>query len=136
MGHTVLAHLQDVSLRSLLLATMAAAALRTVRGKRNAAASHAVWSAVLAGMLLLFVAGPVLPAIRLPILADASPQSATPAPAWREIAFIVYAAVTLILLIRVASGCWLIRGLVRASTPVDPSRALYESAAIVVPLTA
>src|SRR5438477_483362 len=104
MGRILLDHLQDVSLRSLLLATLAAAVLWPAWGRRSAAAMHAVWSTVLAGMLVLLAAGPLLPAIRLRILADTSAQAAAPAPEWREVAFLLYAAVALVLLMRVAAG--------------------------------
>ena len=70
MGRILLAHLQDVSLRSLVLASLSAVMLWPAWGRRSAAASHAVWAIVLAGMLLLFATGPILPAIPLRILAD------------------------------------------------------------------
>src|SRR4051794_13415922 len=125
MGRILLAHLQDVSLRSLVLATLAAAVLWPVWGRRSAAARHTVWSIALAGMLLLFVTAPWLPAIPLHILGEASAQVLDATTAWREIAVAIYAVVAFILLVRVAAGCWLIRGLVRAADPVDPSRSLY-----------
>jgi hypothetical protein len=43
--------------------------------------------------------------------------------------------VAALLLIRVAAGCWGIRGLLHASVTIDTSRSLYESEAIVVPVT-
>jgi len=134
MGRILITHLQDVSLRSLLLATLAAAILWSLRRRPNAAASHAVWSTVLAGMLLLFAAGPLLPVIRLHILADPSPSAGAALSPWREAAFVVYTAVASAMLFRVAWGCWLIRGLVRSSAPVGTA-SLYESSAIVVPIT-
>jgi hypothetical protein len=126
----LLAHLQDVSARSLLLATLAAA-LWPVWGRRSAAAGHAVWSAVLAGMLLLFAAGPIVPAMPLRVLADGPSPPLLPA-----FALVIYAALAVAMLLRVAAGCWMIRRLARAATPVDSGRSLYESAAIVVPLAA
>jgi hypothetical protein len=85
-------------------------------------------------MLLLFAAGPLLPAIPLRILPDPAPVAAH-VPAWRPFVLFVYVAVALVQLLRVAWGCWLIRRLVRSAVPVDRVRGVYESAAIVVPLT-
>lgn len=136
MGPGVLAHMEDVSLRALLPAFLAAVVLWTARHRRSAAASHAVWSVVLAGMLLLFAVGPILPSLPLRILAETSLRAELLPPAWRDMAFAAYAAVALVFVVRLMAGCWLIRRLVRASTAIDAARALYESASIVVPLTA
>src|SRR4051812_19255973 len=96
---STLAHLQDVSVRSLVLATLAAAVL-WLMGRCSAAARHAIWSIVLAGMLVQFAAAPLLPPIPLRILAETSPRSPAGASSWRGIAFAIYAAVALLLLIR------------------------------------
>ena len=135
-GPGVLAHLVDVSLRALAPAALAALLLWTLRGRRSAAASHAVWSLVLAGMLLLFSLGPVLPVLRLRVLAEGSLRAEMLEPVWRDAALGLYFVVAMVLLVRLFVGCWLIRRLVRASAPIDDARALYESASIVVPLTA
>jgi len=62
----ILGHLMDASVRVLGLALVACMALAILR-TRHAAARHAVWSAVLAGMLALPVLAPLLPplAVRL-----------------------------------------------------------------------
>lgn len=59
----MLAHLMDVSLRSMVIAAIAAAVLWRQKG---AALRHAVWAAVVCGMLALFLFGRALP--RLPVL--------------------------------------------------------------------
>jgi TonB family protein len=64
----------SVSVRSLCLAAAAFAAIYLLRVKA-AAARHAIWSAVLAGMLLLAVFTPVLPSIGLRVL-PTSPELA------------------------------------------------------------
>ncbi len=61
----MLNHLLDVSIRSVVLALVAAIVLFAGRRTRTAAVQHAVWSAVVCGMLALFVFGEYLP--RLPI---------------------------------------------------------------------
>jgi hypothetical protein len=80
--------------------------------------------------------GPVLPALPLRVLAETSLRAEFPRSAWRDIALALYAAVALVFVVRLLAGCWGVRKLVRASTPIDGARALYESASIVVPLTA
>ena len=59
--------LLSVSLRALVPATVAAAVLWIAR-VRGAAARHAVWTVVTAGMLLSGLLGPLLPIIPLRIL--------------------------------------------------------------------
>src|SRR5580692_10950820 len=61
----MLEHLAHVSIRALVLAAIAAVVLWASRGRRTAATEHAVWTAVVVGMLGLFVFGSVLP--RLPV---------------------------------------------------------------------
>src|ERR1700748_1594078 len=77
----MLAHLADVSLRSLLLALLAAIALLILRGRRTAALQHAVWTAVLCGMLALFAFGQSLPRLPLRILHSQALPAATAASA-------------------------------------------------------
>lgn len=133
MGRLLVSHLQDVSIRSLLLASFAAGALWLARGRRSAAAGHAVWSLVLAGMLLLLLAGPVLPPIPLHILqADAAAALPASLPSRYPLAFVIYAAVAAALLLRVFAGYFLLQRLVRRSTRVQAD--VYESAEIAVPL--
>jgi uncharacterized protein (TIGR03435 family) len=64
----MLAHLADVSIRSLLLALTAAVVLLALRRQRTAAMQHAVWAAVVCGMLALFAFGETLPRFSLRIL--------------------------------------------------------------------
>src|SRR5690348_8046525 len=114
----------NASLRILPLALAAAAALRFRRLKHPAYA-HAVWTAVMSGMLLLGMAGPlfkplplrfpsVFPAVPPAVAAVAMPTdlrpagpavSVTPAPiAWSQIAVFVYVMIALGLLARLAVG--------------------------------
>lgn len=77
----MLAHLTDVSIRSLLLALAAAGALWMLRSRRTAALQHAVWAAVVCGMLALLAFGQALPRLPLRILdrpAAAPVQPASP----------------------------------------------------------
>ena len=74
----MLAHLADVSIRSILLAALAALALLMVRGKRTAALQHAVWTAVMCGMLALFAFGEALPRLPLHVLRSATAPAALP----------------------------------------------------------
>lgn len=60
----ILGHLVDASVRVLGLALVAVAVLAIPR-MRHAAARHAVWSAVLAGMLALPVLSPLLPPLAM-----------------------------------------------------------------------
>ena len=62
----ILGHLADASVRVLGLALVAVAVLVIPR-MRHAAARHAVWSAVLAGMLALPVLSPLLPPLAVKI---------------------------------------------------------------------
>src|SRR5271167_3223776 len=64
----VLGHLADASVRVLGLALVAVVVLAIPR-MRHAAARHAVWTAVLAGMLSLPVLAPLLPPLAMKIFA-------------------------------------------------------------------
>jgi hypothetical protein len=110
MGPGVLAHLQDVSLRSLAGVSGRHGAVDE-QARRSAAASHAVWSVVLAGILLLFAVGPILPSLPLRILAETSPRM-LPQPAWRDIVLVLYVAVALTL-------CNLAAGRMLAHPPIS-----------------
>jgi uncharacterized protein (TIGR03435 family) len=79
------AHLADVSIRSLLLALSAATFLWMVRSRRSAALQHAVWTAVVGGMLALFAFGQMLPRLPLRVLTPSDARktgtsSLVPAP--------------------------------------------------------
>lgn len=67
MESRFLAHLMDVSLRSLPLAAAGLAVLRAAR-LRSAAQIHAVWTTLLLGMFLLFFCGPWMKPLSLRIL--------------------------------------------------------------------
>src|ERR1700722_618419 len=81
----VVPYLETLAVRSLALAAIALAAIYLLRVK-SAAAQHAVWTAVVAGMLLLPAFGPVFPAIPLRILPPPAPVSPAPQPIQNEIA--------------------------------------------------
>jgi uncharacterized protein (TIGR03435 family) len=155
----MLAHLADVSIRSLLLALSAALVVWTLRSKRTAALQHAVWTAVVCGTLALFAFGSALP--RLPLRVLDRPASAPlrlprppsnpplvgemvelPAPIpttprraidWSEVAIYSYAAIALAFLVRFITGMFLVRGLLRGSKPGGAG--FHESELIAVPLT-
>jgi len=73
----MLAHLADVSIRSILLALPAATVLWILQSRRTAALQHAVWAVVVCGMLALFAFGQALP--RLPLRILDRPAAAVPA---------------------------------------------------------
>jgi len=153
----MLAHLGDVSIRSLLLALIAAIILCTPRSRRIAALQHAVWTAVVCGMLALFAFGQALPRLPLRVLTrpvaapvrSAPPLSEPPlvretvempAPSpvpprsinWSDIAAYAYAAIALAFFVRFATGMFLARRLLARSSAAGDLR---ESELIAVPLT-
>jgi TonB family protein len=152
LSTAILSFLASVALRSLVL--FAAAAIALVRVK-SAAGRHAVWTAVLLGMLLLPVIEPALPPLPIRVLkpvpavamslpelaaAPASAPALPPRPAprppftWPEAFAMVYALAGLILLCRLAVSYLFTRRLLRAAQPVEGD--LYESSWISVPMTA
>ena len=155
----VLSYLAGVTVRSagLCLLTLAAMVIFRVR---TAAARHALWTALVVGMLLTAALAPLAPPVALRVL-SASPalsietpdppisvaetptaapvQPSTPAwrlPARTQIVEALYLAIAVALLIRLAFGYLFTRRLVRASrrTELGPG-AIYESCWISVPLT-
>ncbi len=72
----MLNHLLDVSIRSVVLAALAAMALFIARRMRIAALQHAIWTTVVCAMLALFAFGGLLPRVPLRIL---TPKTAVPA---------------------------------------------------------
>ncbi len=54
MSAQLLSHLADTSIRSLVLALVAAILLSIMRSRRTAALEHAVWTMVVCGMLAFF----------------------------------------------------------------------------------
>jgi len=77
----MLAHLADISARSLLLALLAAIVLWILRSVRTAALQHAVWATVVCGMLALFALGQTLPQLPLRVLDGPTPAATAPPPA-------------------------------------------------------
>ncbi|HEY1760017.1 MAG TPA: M56 family metallopeptidase [Bryobacteraceae bacterium] len=155
----MLSHLLDTSIRSLILALAAAGVLWILRSRRTAALQHAVWTAVVCGMLALVAFGEILPRLPLRILtnpAAAPPRSASPlweappsegaldfpAPAlarpqrstdWSDVAIYAYAAVAFAFLARFLMGMFLVRRLLKQSSLSGAG--FLESEAIAVPLT-
>ncbi|MBV8729339.1 MAG: M56 family metallopeptidase, partial [Acidobacteriia bacterium] len=160
----MLTHLADVSLRSLLLALVAAAVLWVLRNRRTAAIEHAVWSIVMIAMLGLFAFGEVFPRLPLRVLGgriapapearsgeiaplqdrvySEMPQPLTPATPhrpldWKIVAMGAYAAVALAFLARFSAGIFFVRKLLRTAQPVSCGRdGVNESNRIAVPVTA
>src|SRR5579863_3793975 len=119
----ILAYLAGVTARSLCLFALALAAIAILR-VRTAAARHAIWTVVMAGMLLLAALAPLAPPVALRVLGSASMESmdvTAPAapladsrssthskpsaptwqwPAWDQVAVAVYLVVALMLLAR------------------------------------
>jgi uncharacterized protein (TIGR03435 family) len=153
----MLNHLADVSIRAVVLAAIAAAVVWLPTRKR-AAMEHAVWTAVVCGMLGLFVFGRVLPHLpvrvleplphaaappaanfNLPVPGESSVPVQPPAPTaqlkidrlgdWFALG---YAAIALAFFARFALGMFLVRRLIAGSTPLGRFR---ESDRIAVPLT-
>jgi uncharacterized protein (TIGR03435 family) len=155
----MVAHLLDTSIRSLILALAAACVLWMLRSRRSAALQHAVWTAVVCGMLALVAFGQMLPRLPLRILtnpAAAPPRSASPLweappsegaldfPAlalakpqrsidWSDVAIYAYAAVAFAFLARFLMGMFLVRRLLKQSSLSGAG--FLESEAIAVPLT-
>jgi len=147
-GSAVVAHLADVSLRSLVLAAAAWAAMGLLR-VRSAAGRHAVWTLTTAAMLSMAVLGPVLPPLTLRVLrpapaepmavvstavalvpasaalpaveqAPATQPAPRPAPMdWRQAAAAVYGAGVLVFAALLTASYGFTRRLVRASRRVD-----------------
>ncbi len=156
----MLDRLLDVSIRSLVLVLIAAAALTIPRVRRNAALQHTIGTTVVCAMLGLFLLGPALPRLPLRILRDAPvPIQATrlvriahpliidggwpavpvlpqPTPRsaidWSRIAGYVYTFIAVSFLVRYAIGMLLVHRLISKSTALAEFR---ESESIAVPLT-
>jgi uncharacterized protein (TIGR03435 family) len=158
----MLTHLADVSIRSLLLALPAAIGLWVLRSRRTAALQHAVWAAVVCGMLALFAFGQVLPRLSLRILySDAVPpaaqgaiadrviadeslpvlQSSAPVSAnirrpidWKGLALYAYCTSAFAFLAQFVTGMFLVRKLAGSGRPI-PVYGAYESDRVSVPVT-
>jgi len=159
----MLAHLADVSIRSLLLAFPAAMVLWVLRSRRTAALQHAVWTAVVCGMLALFTFGQALPRLPLRILdrpdaaqddppADAAagfvvaetPQAPAPVVAktrrpvtWKDVALYAYFVAAFGFLAHFVTGMFLARKLLATARPVGcgGGNQVCESDVVVVPVT-
>jgi beta-lactamase regulating signal transducer with metallopeptidase domain len=145
----MLAHLIDVSIRSLLLAIAAAGALWILRNRRTAALQHAVWTMVVSVMLALFAFGQAMPRLPLRILTRADAPAQTTAPAvvrdpltleenlpaakqhslsraetrgrvdWREVAVGAYGAIAVAFLAQFVTGMFLVRKLLATAHPIS-----------------
>jgi len=158
-GLAMVAFLANLAARSLALAAAAAAAIWLLRLK-SAAAQHAVWTTVTAGMLLVGAAGAMLPSIPLRVLpAEARlarsgglPRESLRGPAawqttqndglphgiaWQQIAAGIYVVGVLIFVVRLGASYRFSRRLVRMSGRVTGQEACptYESNWISVPVT-
>jgi uncharacterized protein (TIGR03435 family) len=161
----MLAHLADVSIRSLLLALPAWAILWLLRRRTTAALQHAVWTAVVCGMLALFAFSQALPRLPLRILTSpvaparvseplipstlfepAPEPSPLPAPIpaterrsidWSAVAVYGYGAIAFAFLAQYLTGMFLVRRLIASASPAPcgGENAVYESEFITVPAT-
>ncbi|HJZ97013.1 MAG TPA: M56 family metallopeptidase, partial [Candidatus Solibacter sp.] len=141
--------LLSVSLRALIPAAAGAAVL-TIGRIRSAAARHAVWTVVTAGMLMSLVLTPLLPRIEARVL-PAATATAVPATSsadavvaepvttsaagisWEQVAAIVYVVGAAMFLLRLAAGYGFTLRLVRGSRHVEGE--IYESNRIAAPMT-
>ncbi|HEY6342214.1 MAG TPA: M56 family metallopeptidase [Bryobacteraceae bacterium] len=154
----MLAHLADVSVRSILLALFGSVVLWFLARRSTAALQHAIWTSVVCGMLALLGFGQVLPRLplRLPHRATgrasaiqqtappAIPQPAaveipTPAKAsksvdWSVIAACAYGAVTFAFLGHFAVGMFFARRLLAGARAVPEHNGVYESERVAVPV--
>ena len=147
---TMLRTLAEWSLRATVLAAIAFALLWLSR-KRSVSLHLAVWTAVLAGALLIPMVAWLAPQIPIPALgrasfnsADAGAISIPPAPLpvrkssrdatlrWPAIATAIWLTVTAAMLLRLFQGWRLTRRLVRASREIEPG--VRESSAATVPV--
>ncbi len=155
---SLVAILASISVRALLLAGIGALTLWVLRVKISAI-KHAVWSVVVAGMMLGGMLTTLLPPVPIRVLRPIPRQTSRPAPlpvsagaltslppfersgrpVWQWAALSTYAIVTLVLLSRLAVGCLFVRRLLRAAEPVGRLGCLksscFESSWISVPMT-
>ena len=156
----MLAHLADVSIRSLVLALLAVLALLLMRGRRTAALQHALWASVMCGMLALFTFGQVLPRLPLRILHSAGAPVAHPAAfplrladspsatsrpaalqhrptAAKDVALYAYGVIAFAFLAQFVTGMFLVRRLAASGRPISDARmnGVYESDRASIPLT-
>ncbi|MGH9664354.1 MAG: hypothetical protein ACRD9L_08035, partial [Bryobacteraceae bacterium] len=126
----LLAGLADASVRSLALAAIGAIAVAFLR--KNSAAQHTVWTAVLTGMLALPLLHPWIPAARVPMqqfrvahpielpgsarVGGVRPEPVPPAPEsfrlrWRFYAALTYLGGAVIFFARLILGMFVARRL-------------------------
>jgi len=155
----MLIHLADVSIRSFILVLPAAIVLWLLRRRRTAALQHAVWTAVVCGMLALFAFGQVLPRLPLRILGSPAasavsapsapmatifelPMPALPAPIstvaqrsiqWSTVLLYTYATVAFAFFAQFLAGMFLVRKLLASASLVQGG--FRESDRISVPMT-
>jgi TonB family protein len=152
----------DASVRAVALAAMAGVLVLFLR--RSPAAEHAVWTAVVAGMLALPVLRPIIPAAYVYVverpapvatiaqpaaqLADAAGGSSAPAPSartrppglrlwWPVYAAIAYIAGVVLFGVRLLTGLLMTRRLLRGVRPIDAGVdvEVEESDQVRVPVT-
>ena len=159
----MVSHLADVSIRSLLPALAAVVVLWILRGRRTAALQHAVRAAVVCGMLALLAFGAALPRLTLRVLdRPATTQTAvslppadgllvtqtsqTPVPVaaktrhpieWKDVLLYAYFGIAFVFLAHYATGMFFVRKLLKNARllPIAGKKHVYESEAIVVPVT-
>lgn len=152
MAARLLAGLADASLRAVALAAIGAIAVPFFR--KNSAAQHTVWMAVLMGMLALPVLHPWIPATRVPVrqfraapLFDLSgnvqaavrTEAASPIPEsfhphWQFYTALAYLSGAVLFFARLIFGIVVTQRLVRSALPVRAG--IRESDRVRVPLTA
>lgn len=156
----MLAHLTDVSIRSVFLAALAGLALLMLRNRRTAALQHAIWTAVLCGMLALFAFGQALPRLPLHVLRSATVPvplpAAAPLPladshsaplhpgalqhrtiAAKDVALYAWGLIALAFLARFVTGMFLVRRLAESGRPISGAgvNGIYESDRVSIPVT-
>jgi len=161
MATDIVSQLMGASIRICGLAVVALVSLYLFRF-RSSAARHAMWTVVLIGMLLQIPLEMVAPPLLLKTLPISPPptqarvtqsarpsmsaaSAATPArydrepvtlsrTSWRTTVTSIYLAISLLLFLRLASGCWGLRKIVRGTTPITSlGPSVFESARVVVP---
>jgi hypothetical protein len=141
----------------MVVAAVAGALLLALRGRRSAALEHAVWTAVVCGMLALFLGGSAMPRLPLRVrpvvlqsgrvdtavvymetqkvrtrglVVNAAQRGSID---WSGAATWGYGLVSLALLGRFATGLWMVRRLISAARRVEGGA--WESERIAVPVT-
>ncbi len=160
MPTDIVSQLISASIRICGLVLVAFVGLSVFR-VRSSAARHAMWTVVLIGMLLqvplemvappiLLKTLPILPALTQPRVMSARPSmsaaratsSASHArepvtfsrTSWHTTVTRTYLAISLLLFLRLAFGCWGLQKIVRGSAPITSlGPSVFESRRVVVP---